>query len=394
MRHMPNDTIIVSVGSEELVIAFGDPGLPVDGRGGNDVMIATVDGGPSSLLFVGDEETLAGRSHGGNDLLVATVEGRLLYTDLYGDALILSDQAHGGNDLLHVEASNATFANVYLSGDAGLVMTGDARGGNDLISAEMGDRSYGQFSGDSGGLMSGNARGGNDIVSVVQAGPSGNVVMSGDTLVSMIGDARGGDDVLIYRVGVGAQSGGASLFGDSFYMNDNTSGGDDILIATVDGNPNTTSIVLVGDAAEMTGNAQGGNDILYGSDRGDFLYGDARTYNPFVGGAIAGGRDVLTGGGGNDQLWGGPNNDLFAFNAGSGQDVVNDFNQGNKAAGSTAAEHDVIDLHAYGLAGWTELKSLISDDGAGNAVIQLTANDTITLDGVHAADLTARDFIV
>ncbi|WP_298243214.1 hypothetical protein [uncultured Bradyrhizobium sp.] len=394
MRHMPNDTIIVSVGSEELVIAFGDPGLPVDGRGGNDVMIATVDGGPSSLLFVGDESTLNGRSHGGNDLLVATVEGRLPYVSLDGDAQIMSDQAHGGNDVLHVEASNATFANVYLSGDAELAMTGNAKGGNDLITAEMGDRSYGAFSGDSGSLMSGNAQGGHDIVSVMQTGASGNASISGDAFVSMIGDARGGNDILIYTVGADAQSGSASVFGDASDMNDNARGGNDILIAAVDGNPDSTSIVLVGDASQMTGNARGGNDILYGSDRGDLLYGDARAYNPFIGGAITGGRDILNGGGGNDQLWGGPNNDLFVFGAGSGQDVVSDFNQGNKAGGSTAPEHDVIDVHAYGFAGWADLKSLISDDSAGNAVIQLTASDSITLDGIHAADLHARDFIV
>ncbi|UWU91031.1 calcium-binding protein [Bradyrhizobium sp. CB1015] len=342
-----------------------DAGLPVDGRGGNDTMIATVDEGPSSLLFVGDEETLAGRSHGGNDLLVATLEGRLLYTDLDGDALIMSDQAHGGNDVLHVEASNATFANVYLSGDAGMVMTGDARGGNDLISAEMGDRSYGQFSGDSGGLMSGNAQGGNDVVSVVHAGPSSFASISGDALSSMSGDAHGGNDILICRVGGDARSGGASLFGDSGYMIDNARGGDDVLIAIVDSNAESASITLIGDAGEMIGNAQGGNDILYGSNRDDRLFGDAQTYAPAVDGSIAGGRDVLNGGGGNDQIWGGPNNDLFIFNTVSGQDVINDFDQGNAAGGSTAAEHDVIDLQDYGLAGWSALKSLIGDDGSG-----------------------------
>ncbi|MBB4423404.1 Ca2+-binding RTX toxin-like protein [Bradyrhizobium sp. CIR48] len=394
MRRMPNDTIIVSVGSQELVIAFGDPGLPVDGHGGNDIMIATVDDGPSSLLFVGDESILEGQSHGGNDLLVATIQGRLPYTTFDGDAQIMSGQARGGNDLLHVEASNAIYASVYLSGDAEIAMTGDAKGGNDLIKAEMGDRSYGAFSGDSGSLMSGNSQGGNDIVSVVQAGASGNISMSGDALVSMIGDARGGNDILIYTAGDDARSGGASLLGDSGYMSDNARGGDDILIAAVDGNPNSTSIALVGDGSQMSGNAQGGNDILYGSDRGDWLYGDARAYNPFVGGSITGGRDLLNGGGGNDQLWGGPSNDLFVFGAGSGQDVINDFDQGNKAAGSTILEQDVIDVRAYGFADWGALKSLISDDSAGNAVIQLTANDTITLDGIHAADLNARDFMV
>ncbi|WP_246510172.1 hypothetical protein [Bradyrhizobium glycinis] len=228
-------------------------------------MVATVDGGPSSLLFVGDEATLQGRSHGGNDLLVATVQGLLTYTYLDGDAQIMSDQAHGGNDVLHVDTSRAIYANVYLSGEAEIAMTGEARGGNDLITAEMGDRSYGAFSGDSGSLMSGNAQGGNDVISVVQVGLSGNVSMSGDALISMIGDARGGSDMLIYTVGVDARSGGASLLGDGGYMSDNARGGDDVLIATVDGNPDSISIALVGDASLMSGNAQGGNDILSGA---------------------------------------------------------------------------------------------------------------------------------
>ncbi|MGX1165785.1 serralysin [Bradyrhizobium sp. USDA 372] len=394
MRRMPNDTMIVSVGSQELVTEFGDPGLQIDGHGGNDIMIATVDDGPSSLLFVGDEAMLEGRSHGGNDLLVATVQGRLTYSYLDGDAQIMSGQAHGGNDVLHVEAARATFANVYLSGDAEIAMTGEAKGGNDLITAEMGDRSYGAFSGDSGSLMSDNARGGNDVISVVQAGLSGNVSMSGDALISMIGNARGGSDMLIYTIGADARSGGASLFGDGGYMSDNARGGDDVLIARVDGNPDSTSITLVGDGSLMSGNAQGGSDILYGSDRGDRLYGDASIYTPAVGGSIAGGRDILNGGGGNDQIWGGPNNDLFVFNAASGQDVINDFDQGNKAGGSTAAEHDVIDVHRYGLAGWSALKGLIGNDGSGNAVIHLTTDDTITLNGIHAADLKATDFII
>lgn len=393
MRRMPSDTIIVSVGSQELVIEFGDPGLQADGHGGNDIMIATVEGGPSSLLFIGDEAMLEGRSHGGNDLLVATLQGRLDYTHLDGDAQIMSGQAHGGNDLLHVGASRATFASVYLSGDAEIAMAGESNGGNDLLTAEMGDRSYGEFSGDAGSLMSGNAQGGNDVISVVQAGLSGNVSLSGDAMISMIGDARGGNDMLIYTVGVDARSGGASLFGDGGYMSDNARGGDDVLIATVDGNPDSISIALVGDASQMFGNAQGGNDILHGSDHGDWLYGDARTYAPAVGGSIAGGRDILNGGRGNDQIWGGPNNDLFVFNTTSGQDVINDFDQGNKAAGDTAAEHDAIDLRGYGLAGWSALKSLIGDDGSGNAVIHLTTDDTITLNGIHAADLKATDFI-
>lgn len=394
MRHMPNDTIIVSVGDLQLVSEFGDPGLPIDGRGGNDIMIATVDAGTASLLFVGDEGTLQGRMHGGNDLLVATIQGFGVYAYLDGDAQTMSDHAHGGNDVLHVDASNSIYTSIYLAGDSETAMTGDTKGGNDLITADMGNRSYGAFGGDAGAIMTDNAHGGNDIINVTQAGSYGGASISGDALVSMIGDAVGGNDILTYTVGANAWSGGGSLWGDADDMSDNARGGDDILIAAVEGNPNSTSIALFGDASHMSGNAQGGNDILRGSDRGDWLYGDASTYSPFTGSSIAGGKDVLNGGGGNDQLWGGPNDDLFVFNPGSGQDVINDFNQGNKAAGSTAGEHDVINLHDYGYADWAALKNLISDDGSGNAVIHMTANDTITLNGVHAADLHAKDFIV
>ncbi|MCK1740030.1 hypothetical protein IVA80_03840 [Bradyrhizobium sp. 139] len=57
--------------------------------------------------------------------------------------------------------------------------------------------------------------------------------------------------------------------------------------------------------------------------------------------------------------------------------MINDFDQGNKAVGSTAREHDVINVHVYGFASWAALKSLISGDSSGNAAIHLTANDTI-----------------
>jgi hypothetical protein len=73
--------------------------------------------------------------------------------------------------------------------------------------------------------------------------------------------------------------------------------------------------------------------------------------------------------------------------------VIN-FDQGNKAVGSAAREHDLINVHDYCFAGWAQLQTLLGDNSVGNAVIDLTANDTITLNGVHAADLHAGDFIV
>ena len=109
--------------------------------------------------------------------------------------------------------------------------------------------------------------------------------------------------------------------------------------------------------------------------------------------ARSGGTDTLNGRAGKDQLWGGPNDDKFVFNLGSGNDVIKDFNQGNLAVGSTATEHDVIDVHAYGFSDWSALQASISDNVSRNAVIHLSSTDSIELDGFHQAALHETDFI-
>jgi hypothetical protein len=145
----------------------------------------------------------------------------------------------------------------------------------------------------------------------------------------------------------------------------------------------------------MSGNVKGGNDTLDGSSGNSFLFGDAQFYSPSSPGSITGGKDLLIGGP-NDQLWGGPNDDTFKFNLGAGNNVIHDFDQGNLAVGSTAPEHDVIDVKAYGFANWNALHAAISDDSSGNAVIHLTPDNlnTISLDGVHTANLHQTDFII
>ena len=86
-----------------------------------------------------------------------------------------------------------------------------------------------------------------------------------------------------------------------------------------------------------------------------------RILSPTSPGSITGGTDILNGGAGNDQLWGGPNDDKFVFNVGSGNDTINDFNQGNSAVGSTATEHDIINVHDYHFADWNTLQAEITE---------------------------------
>ena len=123
--------------------------------------------------------------------------------------------------------------------------------------------------------------------------------------------------------------------------------------------------------------------VFTGSDGNDDIEG----YN---------GNDVLNGGRGDDFLVGdsanigfgtGTGNDRFVFDKNSGNDVIADFHQ-------VPGDRDVIDLHDYHFKNFAQLQSKISDDVSSNAVIHLTNHDSITLDGVHAAQLTHNDFLL
>jgi len=208
----------------------------------------------------------------------------------------------------------------------------------------------------------------------------------------IVDSVQGGNDTLtVNNFGSGSL---IYLFGDTNEMSGNGKGGNDILTTNNSGSDSVT--YLFGDAGGMHDSAQGGNDTLNGGAGNDSLYGDAAYYStPTFPGSITGGTDILTGGAGNDQLWGGPNDDKFVFGLGSGNDTINDFNQGNLVVGSTATEHDVINVHAYGFSGWSVLQANISDDlVSGNAVIHLSATNSMTLVGVHTVDLQETDFII
>ena len=87
--------------------------------------------------------------------------------------------------------------------------------------------------------------------------------------------------------------------------------------------------------------------------------------------------DRIEGGGGADTLTGGAGIDTFVFAKGSGKDVITDFGSGG--------ERDVVDISAYTAAGY---KPLVKDVG-NDVVISFSTGDSITLIGVHAADLAA-----
>ncbi|MBB4366735.1 hypothetical protein GGD65_007809 [Bradyrhizobium sp. CIR18] len=392
MRRLPNDTITLTIPEISFETLFGDPDFPTYGHGGDDTITINVE----SMTFVnlvGDTATLLENSRGGNDTLTVNIEGSLNTVIVDGDAQSMSGHAKGGNDTVTGDSTNSLRNGFSLYGDTEGAMSDHAKGGNDTVIGVFGGRSSNTLVGD-GGTMSGDVHGGNDTLVAFQANQDGSAALYGDAL-GMSDQAQGGNDNLIFMIGSNAQNGGGGLYGDARELAGDASGGNDTLtVVDLSGHFNYESFTMIGDAYSMSGSARGGNDVLTGGSYGDYVAGDALHYSPAAPGSITGGRDILNGKGGNDEMWGGPNSDIFVFDKGSAEDLIHDFDQGNKIAGSTAAEHDLIDVQDYGFANWTALKSLIGDDGSGNAVIHLTASDTITLQGVRTADLHATDFIV
>ena len=87
---------------------------------------------------------------------------------------------------------------------------------------------------------------------------------------------------------------------------------------------------------------------------------------------------------GDDTLTGSNGSDLFVFSQPIGQDVIYTFD----------ASHDQIDLIGYaGIASFDDVKSHLTADANGDAVIALADGQSITLDGIAADSLSASNFV-
>ena len=113
---------------------------------------------------------------------------------------------------------------------------------------------------------------------------------------------------------------------------------------------------------------QSGTDILYGDSGADFLYGGS-------------GRDRLQGDSGSDYLKGGSGHDKFVFTTYDGNDRIDDFTQ----------DQDLICIDKD--TGYNSFNDLfISDNGDGDAVIDLGNDGSITVTDMHNYEFTADDF--
>jgi VCBS repeat-containing protein len=140
------------------------------------------------------------------------------------------------------------------------------------------------------------------------------------------------------------------------------------------------SVDQLGGAGADTLVGTANDDILFGAQGNDMLHGGAGA--DFLNGGS--GDDMMWGEAGNDVLQGGGGNDTFVFADGTGDDRITDFN---------ALGGDTIDVSAFGFGNFTALMGVASDV-AGNVVIQLDADDSVTLMNVQKSELGAGDFII
>lgn len=158
---------------------------------------------------------------------------------------------------------------------------------------------------------------------------------------------------------------------------------------------------LIGTALADIMEGKAGNDVLFGLGGNDIIDGDAGNDviyaglgNDYIEGGLGAdtifgeaGNDIISGDDGNDLMNGGLGNDRFLFDSGEGDDRITGF-----VAGGT---DDVLDFRdtAFNFLRFSQVLARAHDVGA-NVVIDLGGGDSVTLVGVHEAQLRAVDFIL
>ena len=372
-----DDVLTGHVDNERLEGGLGND--TIDGRSGAD----TIAGGLGSDKLTGGT---------GDDLFVYGGEGLDTITDFVA--------GQGTVDRIQVTQMFSTVARVLVSTrQVGVDTEIDFGSGNKLVLAnvDMSKLDVDDFTLPAGNFIVGTATG--DVIdgttspglqpkatneTDVVRGNGGNDSISslgGDDLV----EGGDGDDTLDPGTGADTVRGGT---------------GNDTIIATADGSNDsfdggagidtvsyaTTGAGLLIDLADGKARAigpQAGVDTLTdvenaaGGNGDDAMYGSAAA-NRLEGGA---GNDTLDGKGGPDTLVGGLGSDTFVFSTGYGADIVTDFEVG------------IDKLNLSLVASLTDLAAVMgkASQSGKDTVIDLGNGDTLTLQGVTKASLTAGD---
>jgi len=273
--------------------------------------------------------------------------------------------------------------NGFISGYAGIIGGG---GDADIVNGKNGII-YGDLAGvaaaniaSSGGDIKFTNHGhvtGSSGVAFSSEGFDGNVTVINDGTLKGSIHFGGGDDTLDNRGGtlsklavVGGMGDDTLIVDDSkHFLQEDTGGGTDTVKSTVSYtlSPNVEDLILLG-KANITGTGTDDANVIHGNSGNNKLTGLA-------------GADNLFGGKGNDVLIGGADSDTFHFGTGDGSDTVKDFTQ----------MADTIDVSKWtGMNSLAEIKSHAVNDDTG--VVITKGDDSLTLIGVHRADLVDGDF--
>jgi Ca2+-binding RTX toxin-like protein len=214
------------------------------------------------------------------------------------------------------------------------------------------------------------------------------------TLTYSVRDANGGeahgtttvtvDGYTEYTIVSGTDGNDVLVAGDGKDMLEGGDGNDTLLAGAgndmVDAGAGNDRVVA-GDGNDIV-EGGAGNDVLMGGAGNDVLHGGAGN-DQLNGGS---GDDTLIGGAGNDVLTGGSGADTFVFAAGSGRDVVTDFQAGADGKDVVELSKDVFaDYQAF-------IASGVFTDGDHGAEIAFKDGSTITFDGVKTEQFVIDDF--
>ena len=347
------------------------------------------------------DNTLSGGD--GND----TISGGLGWDFVFGgngndtlddpDGAILSGDA--GDDTIDGFASywnDPTAVQINLSNSAYDVFGG----GSQIVNARQASDGYGDtdsfLSGTSG--VEGSALGdhfqgssGDDVI----LGRAGNdVIIGGDGDDYFRGGS--GDDDIDGGAGVdwadyrdfGTDHNGAATQGINLNLNTgavtDSYGDTDTLTGVENAWGSAFADVMIGDGGDNVLLAREGDDNVSGGDGNDTLGG--WTGNDTIDGGA--GDDIILGDADDDTMTGGAGADTFRFlsvangNDEFGHEIITDFN----------VAEDVLEVVNLGISSLSDVASLATEN-AGDTIITIDANNSITLQGVTLASLTDANFL-
>ena len=296
----------------------------------------TLASGAGSIFGVGNELDNVLTGNEGQNLLIAGAGIDLL-------------NGGAGNDSLFGQDGIDT-----LNGEAGIDYLVGGEGDDALSGGNEADAIYGEGGDDV-------IDGGSTFSTDIMVGGDGNDVIDGDSGLGdfdMMDGAAGNDTYLV------------DTPDDLTFEADG--GGTDTVIADITGAgyylyPFVENLTLIDQTPFGVGNDLA--NVLTGSAIGNYLLGGA-------------GDDTLNGKAGNDVLFGEGGADTFIFEAGTGGDVIGDFQVGA----------DKIDLRDFGVT-FADVSARMVQDGNVMGIV-LDGGDVIILHSVQTSQLTASDFIL